>query len=61
MVIEFSRKLREDLGKLLESHELRGRADTSESETVRMSMDSVRSLQREGPAIAEEYSGAFAD
>jgi hypothetical protein len=55
MVVEFSRRLREELGKFQESiSELRGRAGTSD--TGRMSMDSTRSLEREGPGISEEYA-----
>jgi hypothetical protein len=59
MVVEFSRRLREELGKFQESVSMRGRARTSD--TGRMSMDSTRSLEHEGPGIAEEYAAeAFA-
>ena len=51
LVVEFSRRLRRELTKLLEStSELRGRAGTSN--TARISMDSIRSMQEE--VIVEE-------
>jgi len=53
VVLEFSRRLREELGKLQESTgNLRGRAGTSD--TGRGSMDSVRPPEREG--IVDEYA-----
>ena len=59
MVVEFSRRLREELIKLQESTNLRARAGTSD--TGRMFMDSVRSLEQEGSRPAEEdFAEAFA-
>jgi hypothetical protein len=53
MVVEFSRRLREELGKLQEStSNPRGRAGTSD--TGRGSMDSIRRPEHEG--IVEEYT-----
>jgi hypothetical protein len=59
MVVEFSRRLREELVKLQESTNLRGRAGTSD--TGRMSMDSIRSMELSNESgIAEVYDATEA-
>ena len=54
MVVEFSRRLRAELIKFQEGiSELRSRAGTSD--TARMSIESTRSLEPEGPGKAKHY------
>jgi hypothetical protein len=55
MVVEFSNRLRGELVKLQESA-INRRARAGTSDTGRMSMDSIRSLECEGSGIVEESS-----
>lgn len=52
MVVEFSRRLREELSRL-QTSKLRGRSDTSD--TARMSFESIRSLGNEQPKEADGF------
>lgn len=53
MVVEFSRRLREELRKVQSSSQRRCRAGTND--TVRLSLDSVRSLEFKGSVTAREH------
>ena len=55
MVVEFSRRLREELGKLQDSFRQR-RSQVDTSNMTRMSLDSIRSLQVEGPMVLQTYA-----
>ena len=58
MVVEFSRRLREALNKLQESDNLRGQVGTSD--TGRMSLDSIRSVEHGESKIVDDVVEVFA-